>query len=78
MGTSSVEHAQANLNQAKESLKIAKEQMTKAKANGDFKNSAKQFSCGGTYGNIYQHNVYRAQKRVKECQEALARAKKSR
>lgn len=78
MGTSNVEIWQANLNQAKQSLKIAKENMARAKANGSFKNSVKQFSCGGTYGNIYQHNVYMAQKRVKECQEALARAKKNR
>lgn len=78
MGTSNVDICQANLNQAKERLKIAKDDMARAKANGNFKNSAKQYSCGGTYGNIYQHNVYMAQKRVKECQEALARAKKNR
>gem|GEM_PF-6319411 len=71
---SNVRAAEAKLNQAKIQLENEKRAKEQAKRNGNYKNSPKG-GYEGHQGNAYDRAVYFAQKRVKQCQEELRRAK---
>lgn len=71
---SNVWAAEAKLNQAKIQLGIEKRAKEQAKKNGNYKNSPIG-GYEGHQGNAYDRSIYYAQKRVKQCQEELRRAK---
>lgn len=71
---SNVRAAEAKLNQAKIQLGIEKRAKEQAKKNGNYKNSPIG-GYEGHQGNAYDRSIYYAQKRVKQCQEELRRAK---
>lgn len=76
MGSSNVDAAKAKLEQAKQQLENEKDSMAQAKANGNYRRAIKNESFGGKVGNVYDRAVYYAKKRVEECKEELAEAKR--
>lgn len=68
--------AEAHIRGAEGLLRQQKDTRDKAKANGNYKSATKNCSYDGKIGNVYDYNVWVAQKNLKDAKEQLARAKK--
>lgn len=79
MGSSAngISAAEARVRGAEKDLTAAKANRDTAKKNGNYKSSKKNNRwTDGKLGNIYDYNVWIAQKNLKDAKEQLARAKK--
>lgn len=74
---SDVNNINSLLLQAQSRLESAKDLKKQGQANGNYKKAIKNNFVDGKSLNLYDYNIYRAQKDVKEYKAKLAEAKKA-
>lgn len=72
----SVSQAEGKLRSAENFLAAQKRSRDTAKQNGNYRRSGKNYRWGDKVGNVYDWNVWVAEKAVKEAKAQLAAAKK--
>lgn len=75
-GNSAVDAAMQKVKGAENHLMAMKANRDTAKKNGNYKNASKNYNFNGKVGNVYDNNVWVAERALKEAKQYLAEVKK--